>query len=143
MPYRYLQDVATADVAFMATGKSLHELFIAAAEATMNVMVEELDSIASVLNKTISLQEDSLDMLMFKFLQEFIFLKDAEELLLRTKDIEIKKQNQKFILKAEAYGEIINTQKHELNVDVKAVTFHRFKISENKDGWEATVVLDI
>ena len=45
MPYRYLEDIATADVAFEARGKDLAELFMAAAEATMNVMVADLDSI--------------------------------------------------------------------------------------------------
>ena len=48
MPYRYLEDIATADVAFEAWGDTLEEMFVAAADATMNVMVSDLDTIAPV-----------------------------------------------------------------------------------------------
>ena len=39
---RNLEDLAAADVAFQAWGTNLEETFIAAADATMNVMVEDL-----------------------------------------------------------------------------------------------------
>jgi hypothetical protein len=42
MPYRFLEDIATADIAFEARGETLEEVFTAAAEATMNVMIESL-----------------------------------------------------------------------------------------------------
>ena len=45
MTYHYLEDFAIADIAFEAAGKNLEELFIAAADATMNVMVEEIGAI--------------------------------------------------------------------------------------------------
>ena len=38
MPYEYLEDFGTADIAFQATGRDLPELFMAAADATMNVL---------------------------------------------------------------------------------------------------------
>ena len=44
---------------------------------------------------------------------------------------------------AEAYGEVIDRERHELLVDVKAVTMHHFKVEETAEGWTATVVLDI
>jgi SHS2 domain-containing protein len=45
--------------------------------------------------------------------------------------------------RAEAYGESTDPAKHPLNVDVKAVTMHRFAIDQTPQGWQATVVLDI
>lgn len=42
MAYQYLQDIAPADTAFEAWGAILDELFIACAQATMNVMVKDL-----------------------------------------------------------------------------------------------------
>ncbi|HEX2244494.1 MAG TPA: archease, partial [Gammaproteobacteria bacterium] len=44
MPYEYLDDIA-ADIAFKAWHEKLEQTFMNAAEATMNVMVEELDAI--------------------------------------------------------------------------------------------------
>ena len=88
MGYHYLDDFATADIAFEATGESVEQVFVAAAEATMNVMVEELRSIEARVEKRIELKNRDLDMLLFDLLQELIYYKDAEQLLLRVKEID-------------------------------------------------------
>jgi len=72
MPYHYLEDIGTADIAFEATGRDLPELFIAAADATMNVMIDNLDAIESRETRQIELSNDSIEMLLFDFLQELI-----------------------------------------------------------------------
>ena len=143
MPYHYLEDVAPDDVAFKAQGKTLNEMFVSAAEATMNVMVEDLSSIAKKEKKTISLEVDNLDLLLIQFLQELIYYKDAERLLLRIFKIDVSNEEDFCRLSAQAYGEPIDSTKHKLNTDVKAVTFHQFKIVQNKGAWEATVILDL
>ncbi len=48
MPYRYLEDIAKGDVAFEAEGRTVEEVFIASADATMAVMVEDLSTINKV-----------------------------------------------------------------------------------------------
>ena len=45
-PYRYLEEIATADVAFEAWGATREEAFLAAADATLNTMVEEIGTVA-------------------------------------------------------------------------------------------------
>ena len=45
MPYHYLEEIGTADIAFEATGRDLVELFRDAADATVNVMIDNLDEI--------------------------------------------------------------------------------------------------
>jgi SHS2 domain-containing protein len=83
MPYEFLDNVAVADIAFKAWGKDLLELFLAAADAVMNVMVEDLAAIQPREQRTFIVGDEALDMLLFNFLQEFIYYKDAENLLLR------------------------------------------------------------
>jgi len=143
MPYRYLEDVATADVAFEAWGASLEELFTAAADATMNVMVEDLATIEKKEERSFQVEDEAVDMLLFKFLQELIFYKDAQLLLLRIQSVTIDRQNAHLSLTATSYGEQLNPEKHSLNVDVKAVTLHRFRVEQTDRGWEASVILDI
>jgi SHS2 domain-containing protein len=48
----------------------------------------------------------------------------------------------RFSLTAAAWGETIDPSRHELLVDVKAVTLHRFRVEKASRGWEATVILD-
>jgi SHS2 domain-containing protein len=143
MPYRYIEDIATADVAFEAWGDTLEAMFLAAADATMNAMVDNLDSIAPVDHRTIQVSADAIDMLLFELLQELIFHKDAGPLLLRVTEAHIKDERGLFQLTAEAYGEVPNPEKHDFIVDVKAVTLHRFKVEQSPRGWEASVILDI
>ncbi len=143
MPYRYLDHIAIADVAFEAWGATLEETFIAAAEATLNVMVRDLSSIALREKRTLQVEAGALDMLLFDFLQDLIFFKDSQRLLLRIERISIRCQERFFSLSAEAFGEKINPQKHELLADVKAVTLHRFEVEKTENGWKTSVILDI
>lgn len=143
MPYQFLENIAIADIAFKAWGKGPGELFMACADAIINVMVEDLKTIAFLEERWIEVENDTIEMLLFGFLQEIIFYKDAETLLLRVEEIDINKTDRGYHLKAKAKGEEIDPVKHSLNVDVKAVTLHRFNVQEKSSGWEATVVLDI
>ncbi len=45
MPYKYLKDVSIADVAFVASGATLEEMFEFAGLATANVIVKDLKSV--------------------------------------------------------------------------------------------------
>jgi len=146
MPYEFLEDVAIADVAFIARGQSVEELFSAAADATMNVMVADLETIAAACERSIQVEADAIDMLLFQFLQELIFYKDAETLLLRISAVRIGGAGSRdghLTLEARALGESLDPEKHELIVDVKAVTLHRFRVEQTPRGWETLVILDI
>jgi len=146
MPYRYLDDLTVADVAFEARGSSLEELFTAAWEATLQVMIENPNSLGKVESRNIALVEPSLDLLLHNFLQELIYYKDAEGLLLRIEDCRIQwvEGRSKFArLDARARGQMIDPKVHRLGTDVKAVTFYRFDLARENRGWRATVVLDV
>lgn len=143
MPYEYLGDVAISDVAFRAWGETLEALFAAASEATMNVMVEDLGSIESREERSIRVREASPEMLLFNFLQELIFFKDAEQLLLRVFNVEIMERENNYEASCDARGERLDRRKHVLVADVKAVTLHLYSVRATPKGWEATVVLDI
>ena len=143
MHYRYRDDVATADVALEVWGESLEEVFIAAADATMNVMVEDLATIRPVHKISVELTHDQLDLLLFGFLNELVYLKDARKLLLRVESVSIEGDGSKFLARASLYGETPDPGKHLLLVDVKAVTLHRFSLKQTDRGWDAFVILDI
>jgi SHS2 domain-containing protein len=143
MPYDFLEDIATADIAFRAWGKNLEETFIAASDATMNVMVEDLDSIQPLERREFQLRNEALDMLLFDLLQELIYYKDSEKLMLRIHQIQIRKEDSQHVLKAIALGEKLDPNRHPTRADVKAVTLHRFQLENTDHGWKAQIILDI
>ena len=143
MPYLFLEDLATADVAFQAKGADLQELFVSAGEATINTMVDRLDSILPRKRIFIQLIESELDLLLFSYLQELIYYKDAEGLLLLPRSVEILEEDGSYSLESVVEGEEINASRHEQRADVKAVTLHRFELKRTTEGWQALVILDV
>jgi SHS2 domain-containing protein len=143
MPYDYLEDIGTADIAFEATGRDLPELFTAAADATMNVMIDNLDAIEPRETRQIELANDEVDMLLFDFLQELIYFKDANRLLLRIREVQIHEKEDAYSLNATAAGEPLDPARHQQRADVKAVTLHQFQVEQTDSGWKTTVILDI
>ncbi len=143
MPYRFLEDSATADIAFEAEGASLEALFRSAADATMNVMIEKLESIRPEARRRVRLENPELDLLLFDFLQEFLYFKDAEQLLLRPVELRIDGESSPCRLEGMLAGERLDPSRHEQRVDVKAVTLHQFRLEQRPDRWWAHVILDI
>ncbi|HEY5974407.1 MAG TPA: archease [Geobacteraceae bacterium] len=143
MPYCYLTDIAIADVAFEAWGDTREEMFTAAAHAMMTVMVENPLTVRFQRIVAIRLEHEQLDLLLFNFLQELLFHKDAQRLLLLVDNLQIEERDGLFTLNARTCGETIDPSRHQLSVDVKAVTLHLFQVREIAGVWRATVVVDV
>jgi len=137
MKYKILDH--TADVIFEIYGKNINELFKNAAIATFDVMVRR-SSISPKIKKEITLTNKSLELLLFDFIEELIFLKDSEYVVFKNFRIKITK---KYELKATLIGEKISPKKHSLITDVKAITLHKFKLKKLKDSYKATMLLDL
>ena len=143
MPYRFLDNIATADAAFEARGDTPEVLFGAVADALLNVMVEDIGTVISRVDRRIACAGETIEMLLLRFLEELVYLKDVKRLLLRAANIEIEEGGGVWHLDAEMTGEKIDAERHDLIVDVKAVTLHRFEVKRTDQGWMATVVVDI
>ena len=143
MSYRYIEDEATADIAFEAVGKDLPQVFENAGDALINVMIENLEAIQPRETRPVELHNSALDLLLIDYLQELIYYKDSQQLLLRAHDLEITKQDEDWHLSGLLKGERLDSRRHPLLVDVKAVTLHNFSLKQNDHGWRAHVILDI
>lgn len=140
--FKFLPDIATADIAFSAYGRSQAELLENAALALQEAMVDTKE-VKPKIKESLILRAGTLSELLFCLLEELIFLKDVKNLLFGQFKFEVKNQNGSLILNTAAWGEKIDPQKHKLKVDVKAVTKHLFKIERTKVGYRAQVILDI
>jgi SHS2 domain-containing protein len=143
MPYEFVDELTVADIAFRAWGHDIEETFVSAADAVMNAMVEDLDAIRPRDARMLNVEHEALDLLLFNFLQELVYYKDAEQLLLRIQQLRIAIDSQPYTLHATAVGEPIDPERHRMRVDVKAVTLHHFSLTQTEHGWEAMVILDI
>ena len=143
MPYRFLEDEATADVAFEAWGKDLPEVFQAAANAVVNVMLENPRDIRPQEVKRFEVQNVQLDLLLFNFLEQLIYYKDAQHFIGNVTRVEVTGADANWRAVAQVAGERLDPERHHLSVDVKAITLHEFTLVLERAQWRAHVVLDI
>ena len=139
MPFKFVEDVTIADVAFEARGKDLTELFKSAAQAVIESMANP-KTVKPAIVKEVKKKEKSVDKLLFDFLEEIVYLKDKDAMVFS--DVEVEVDEKKLELKATLRGDKIKPSEQELHQDVKAVTMHYWLV-EKKEEWKATVVLDI
>jgi SHS2 domain-containing protein len=144
VPYRWLEEIAIADAAFEAWADTPEELFADACDATLAVMVADPERLEPKTGRDVRLEEEAPDLLLFGLLQELLFYKDAERLLLRPAGLRIERGADRWALTGRLQGEELDPGRHELRVDVKAVTLHRLAVEPvPSGGWRATVVLDV
>lgn len=143
MSYKFLEDAAIADVAFEARGKTLKELFESAALAVTNTMLNNPEEMELREIRSFEVEAADIEMLLFNFLQELIFLKDAQLLLFNRFELDISRHGDKWHLYSKATGDKIDPGRHELIADVKAVALHNFHIEQTTEGWRAAVILDV
>jgi len=142
--FRILDDIAIADVAFEATGNNLSELFVAAAQAVIDIVADPT-TVAKAWHRTIEREDDQIAELLFDWLSEIVYLKDAEDIVFceAMASVVHDSVHRCWRLHGELIGETIDPARHELRSDVKAVTKHLYEVWENGEHWKARVVLDI
>ncbi len=128
-----------ADVGIEATGSSLREAFENAALGLLSLITEPA-TIDPLEERRIKVTASDYQGLLVKWLSEILYLFDAEEFLVGEVTINLIAPTG---LEATVLGEKLNQEKHELKLDVKAITYHQLKIEENKSGCKVRVFVDI
>ena len=139
--YKFLEDVAIADIAYEAYGRGLDELFENAALAIFGLSAD-LKTVDAKKKLQISLENEKIENLLYDFLSEILFLKDSKYMVFKKVKVVIS-EGKKHKLKAVLEGDTINPEKQRLENDIKAVTMHLFEVKKEKNQWKAVVVVDI
>jgi SHS2 domain-containing protein len=140
LPFKFLPDIALADIAFEAESDTVEGLFETSALAVTDIMVDP-KTLLNTTQRTIVLESENLDRLLYDFLTELIVMKDVDSLLFGKFEVKVSAQGTS--LTAVARGEPIDRERHRLRNDVKAVTMHLFGVKHQGRKWKTTVVLDI
>ncbi|CUU03690.1 SHS2 domain-containing protein [Candidatus Thermokryptus mobilis] len=138
MPFKINEEIAIADVAIEVWAETIEGLFQDSGLAVSEVMVDT-KTVEQKIELDISINSTSIEMLLYDFLSEIIYLKDAESLLFSRFDVKINELD----LTAKLWGEKIDRERHHLRTDVKAVTLYRFEVKRENGIWKAEFVLDI
>ncbi len=126
----------TADSLVEVHGRDLNERFENAAYAMFD-LITDAGRVKPKGEVKIVLSADAREQLLVDFLQELLYLNDAEDLVFGK--FEVKTDGRK--LEAMAWGEKFDPKRHEKRAVVKGVTYHKLEFDDEKGT--LTVLFDV
>ena len=128
-----------SDLGIEVTGSDLFSLFENSGVALFD-LITNLNQVEVREYRHIFLKGDDIDLLLRDWLGELLYLSIVDEFLFKSFDIE---GISDFSLKAKAWGEKFDPERHIIKREIKSVTYHQLKVTCNKGKWRARFVLDI
>ena len=140
--FRFLEDIAMADIGFEAEGESVEEVF----RGTTQALIESLANPSTVSGRwerAIERSDADLAALLFDWLSEVVYWKDAAGVVFREAPLTLTREGDVWLLRARVIGAPVDQQTQELHADVKGVTKHLYELKQTGSRWKARVVLDV
>ncbi|ALA59643.1 archease [Nitrospira moscoviensis] len=140
--YRFLDDVAVADLAFEATGDSLQDVFVAATGALIDAMADPA-TVGTAWEQKVEREDQDPAALLFDWLSDLVYYKDAAGVVFSKVDLHLVQSGDRWRLTAMVHGEPVDPAKQALRADVKGVTKHLYEVTQHAGRWTAQVVVDV
>jgi SHS2 domain-containing protein len=129
----------TADLGLRIRADTLDTLLCEAAQALFSIVVTDPATVRPLVRRDVALPADDRDLLLFDWLKQLLYWWDAEHLLFSKFEVHTGDQG----LTAVAWGEPLDRERHQLEHEVKAITYHGLRVEQTPDGWLAEVIVDI
>jgi SHS2 domain-containing protein len=129
----------TADFGLRIRSPDLNTLFSEAAEALFSAFVVNRGGISPVESVKVSLPPGEPEELLHDWLSELLYLFCTRRMVFCEFEVLFSGGD----LAGIARGEKIDKKRHEIEMEVKAITWHGLKIEKIPDGYLAEVIVDI
>lgn len=129
----------TADLGLRIRAADVNTLFVEAAEALFAAVVEDLSTVRAEREIKVELPAEEVDYLLFDWLKHLLIRFDTDHLLFGKFAVEISGDG----LRGSAWGEPMDRGRHNLEHEIKAITYHGLTVEQTADGWLAEVIVDI
>jgi SHS2 domain-containing protein len=140
--FRFLEEIALADIAFEAEGESVEEVFRGATQALLESMANPA-TVSREWERAIERTDVDPSALLFDWLSEVVYWKDAAGVVFREAPLTLMREGDVWLLRARLIGAPVDLQTQELHADVKGVTKHRYELKQTGGCWKVNVVLDV
>lgn len=136
--FKELENI-TADLGLEAWGSDIEEAITSTAQGLISLLTLPSTS-KQHLSRSIRIEAESLQGLLVGFLNEIIYLEDAEDFIPgRITSLRVGGNS----LQATLYGEHFDPQVHVLNAHIKAATYHGLEIVQKEDIVRIKVIFDV
>lgn len=129
----------TADLGLRVQAPDLATLLAEAGRGLFAMLVDNLDDVRPAEPVEIVVAGVDPEYLLFDWLDELLAIFETHRFLLCRFDVRVDKAG----VKATAWGEPIDPQRHHLAHEVKAITYHGLRVEGTDAGWKGEVIVDI
>jgi SHS2 domain-containing protein len=129
----------TADLGLRMRAGDLETLFADAARGLLSMIVPELETVRPTEERHFEIAGQERDYLLFDWLNELLYVFDTEHMLFSEFDVRFTPKG----ISVTARGEPLDPSRHELDHEVKAITYHGLRLEQQKGQWTAEVIVDI
>ena len=134
----------TADLGLRVRAGSLRELLVDAARGLFSLIVANPVDVRAVVERAYRLEGDERDLLLFDWLSELLFTFETEHLLFSEFEVAVDETaGGTMCLTATCRGEEMDECRHQLEHEVKAITYHDLSVQRHDGEWTAEVIVDI
>lgn len=140
--FEVIEDDATADIAYVARGGSLEEMYENAALGLFGI-ITDLEDVEEMQTDVITVEAEDREALLLDFLNELLYRWDVDRVLFSVFSCDLKEKEDGLELTAECRGEAFDGERHEAKVGVKAVTYFGMEIKEEDGAWTGRITLDV
>jgi len=139
--YKFIEH--TADIAAEVSAENYNDMFIASAFAWKESAAEEFE-LKNKEEKVIDISDRSIEELLVHFLSELnYFLLVKRWIFSEVKKISIEENERLYTAKIIIIGEPLDPSRHDLKIEIKAVTFHQMNIKYGDGKYQTRIVFDI
>lgn len=132
-----------SDIGFEVKGNSFIEALKNATKALYDIIIDGYNYETNIY-KEINIQAIDKEALVFKWLNEILYLFDSDSFIGNKIEISMLKYSENNVsIIGKIYGKLFDPSIHSIKVQVKAVTYHQFELFENKNEVTIRVFLDI
>ena len=129
----------TADFGIRVQSPDLPTLFAEAAEAMFSTLVADLKTARPVEEISFPIEGKQEDELLHDWLNELLFTFSARHMVFSQFKVVFEEKG----LIGKAWGEKIDKTRHEIEMEIKAITWHGLKVEKTPEGYLAEVIVDI
>jgi SHS2 domain-containing protein len=140
MAYQFFDH--TGDVGVSLSGRTVDELFAAAASAFTD-SITAVEKVEPKRPEEVDVAAPELDLLLVDFLSELLYRFDTRGWLTREAQVTVRPQDGGWALEGTLLGEKHDPARHPVRVLIKAVTYHQLAVAQREGMWTANVVFDI
>jgi SHS2 domain-containing protein len=129
----------TADIGIRVYGVDPGELYVNAVRGMFS-LITDCRRVHAVATTELQVEGQDWPDLMVNWLREALYLWNGKEWLVRSAIIETIDE---YRIRAMFEGEAFDPDRHLIQMEIKAVTYHQIEVKQRLTGWTAKIIFDV